>query len=486
MPLDLWFPCKLWIGGRWVDAKSGETFPVTNPATGEKLADVPRANADDATAAVEAAAKAFRQWREVSAPARGQFLRRISDILIANKERLARLLTQEQGKPIVQARGEVDYAASFYLWYAEETRRMGGRFVPHIDPAKKAWIEYHPVGVVAAVTPWNFPLAQSSKKLAAALAAGCSVVLKPASSTPVCSLAMAWVAEQAGLGKGILNVIPGSAAAIGKVICEHPAVRAISLTGSTETGAELMSAAGKHIKRTSMELGGNCPFIVFEDVPLDRAADDLIRLKFMANGQMCVTANRIFVQESIADKFVAKVKERIEKLKLADGLEEDTDIGPIIDKKAVAHIDKLVTDAVAKGAKLVAGGLASLPKKLEAGSFFPPTLLTGVTDDMQLVREEIFGPVIPVLTFSDEQEVVKRANDTEYGLAAYVYSADSARGIRVARKVWAGIVGINEMRPLRAEVPFGGLCASGVGHEGGPEGWLEFASARVFELYEAE
>jgi len=478
------FPARLWIDGAWRDAAS--TFPVTNPATGETLAAVPRGGTAEATAAVTAAERALPAWAATPAPQRGEALTRIHGLLLEHKEALAQLLTREQGKPLAQARAEVDYAASFYRWYAEEARRVYGRAIPHVDPGKRTWVEYHPVGVVAAITPWNFPLAQGAKKIAAALAAGCPVVLKPASHTPLISLAFAWITEQAALPAGVFNVVCGDARAIGQVLTAHPAIGAISLTGSTETGAEIMAAAGRHIKRTAMELGGNAPFIVLADADLERAADDLIRIKFMSNGQMCVTANRVFVHQRISAVFTEMLRARLCELKLGNGLDPDTHVGPLISRQAVAAVAALVDDAVTHGAILLHGGATTLPAELSDGSFYPPTLLADVTDAMRIAREEIFGPVISLLPFEGDDEVIRRANDTEYGLAAYVYGSDITRATRLARRLEAGIVGVNDMRPLRAEVPFGGVKLSGVGREGGSEGWQEFAEARVISIFDPE
>jgi succinate-semialdehyde dehydrogenase/glutarate-semialdehyde dehydrogenase len=480
----VWFPSQLYIDGAWTDSQSGRRFPVTNPATGEEIGSAPRGDEDDATKAVEAAAAALPAWRRLPGARRAELVKRIGELLLEHRDALATLLTTEQGKPLAQAKGEVEYAASFYRWFAEEGRRIAGYGVPHRDPGKRTWTEYHPVGVVAAVTPWNFPLAQGAKKLAAALAAGCTTVLKPASHTPLMSFAMAWIGGEAGLPPGVLNVVCGDARAIGRVFSNHPAVGSISLTGSTQTGAALMSQAGAQIKRTSMELGGNSPFIVTDDADLDRAAGDLMRVKFMSNGQMCVTANRVFVQESVYEAFREQVVERVKALVIGNGLQAGVDVGPLISHDAVAGVDELVKDAVAAGARILVGGLAALPESLHTGSFYPPTVLDGATDEMRIAREEIFGPVIPLFRFTDDEEVIRRSNDTEYGLAAYVYAGDRKRGVGIARKVEAGIVGINDMRPLRAEVPFGGVKKSGVGREGGREGIEEFLEVRVFSSFD--
>jgi succinate-semialdehyde dehydrogenase / glutarate-semialdehyde dehydrogenase len=480
----LWFPSQLYIDGAWTDADSGSRFAVTNPATGEEIGTAPRGDENDAVKAVEAAAAALPAWRRLPGARRAELVKRIGELLLEHRDALATLLTTEQGKPLAQAKGEVEYAASFYRWFAEEGRRIAGYGVPHRDTGKRTWTEYHPVGVVAAVTPWNFPLAQGAKKLAAALAAGCTTVLKPASHTPLMSCAMAWIGAEAGLPPGVLNVVCGDARAIGRVFTSHPAVRSISLTGSTATGAALMSQAGAQIKRTSMELGGNSPFIVLDDANLDRAAGDLIRVKFMSNGQMCVTANRIFVQEPVYDAFRQRVVERVKALVVGNGLDSDVDVGPLISHDAVAAVNELVEDAVAAGARLLVGGPSALPESLRPGSFYPPTVLEDAADGMRIAREEIFGPVIPLFRFVDDEEVVRRSNDTEYGLAAYVYAGSLDRGVRVARAVEAGIVGINDMRPLRAEVPFGGVKKSGVGREGGREGIEEFLEVRVFSSFD--
>jgi succinate-semialdehyde dehydrogenase/glutarate-semialdehyde dehydrogenase len=345
-------------------------------------------------------------------------------------------------------------------------------------------VEYAPVGVVGAITPWNFPLAQSAKKLAAALAAGCTAVLKPAEQTPLTALAFAWVSDQAGIPPGVVNVVFGDREAIGRVFLEDPRVRMISLTGSTRTGKYLLSEAGTRVKRCRMELGGNAPFVVLDDADLERTADDLTRQKCLCSGQVCVAANRVFVHTAVADRFRALLLERLGGLRLGNGADRDTDVGPLVSPEAVEKVHGLVEDAVRDGAELLCGGRDALPDRLAGGCFYPPTVLDGVTDAMRVSREEIFGPVFALLTFSADDEVARRANDTDCGLAGYVYSRNLDRATRLARALEVGVVGINDLRPLRAEIPFGGLKASGDGHEGGTEGLLDYMDARVISVRE--
>ncbi len=483
MSESLEFPCRLHIAGGWVNAASGRTLSILNPADHGEVASVPCGGADEASAAVAAATQALPGWRATPAPARGDCLRRLHDLLIAHREPLASLLTLEQGKPLPQARAEVDYAASFYLWYAEEARRICGFTIPHREAGKTAMVEYQPVGVIAAITPWNFPLAMGAKKIAAALAAGCTAVWKPSEETPLMALATAWLAARAGLPAGVLNVVFGDAAAIGERWMEEAAVLALSFTGSTRTGLLLLRQAAATLKRVQLELGGNAPFIVLEDADLDLASEDFMKLKFLVSGQVCVTANRLLVQRRIEEEFTHRLTERLRALRIGPGLEEGVEVGPLINEAGVKKVESLVEDACRSGARLLYS--ADLPPALDRSCFYPPTLLAGVNQNQRIAREEIFGPVVAMQAFASEEEALTRANDTEYGLAAYVYSRDVERATELARRIEAGIVGVNDPRPLRAEVPFGGIKMSGFGREGGREGLMEFLECRVIGVRRA-
>jgi succinate-semialdehyde dehydrogenase/glutarate-semialdehyde dehydrogenase len=475
-----WFPLGLWIGGTCRAAEDGRTFAVTDPATAERLEDVPLAAAAETRLAVEAAATAFGAWRAESATRRADVLWRIHERLLEDRERFAALRTAEQGGPLAQARGEVDFAAGFFRWYAEEARRVYGRTIPHPDPRRRLRVEYAPVGVVGAITPWNAPLSAAARKVAAALAAGCTVVLKPSELTPLSALALAWTAGEAGLPAGALNVVCGDAPAIGEVLLEHAAVRLITFTGSLRTGRHLMSEAGRRMKRVAMELGGNAPFVVLADADLDQAADDLVALKCTNAGQVCVAANRVLVQRTIHASFVEKLRERLARQRLGHGRDPETTVGPLIHAAAAREVAERVAEAIGQGARLVCGG-----EKERAGladCFYPPTLLDGVTASMRIASEESFSPVVPVLEFRDEDEALRLANDTPYGLAAYVYTRDLNSAQRFADGLRAGVIGINDPRPITPEAPFGGVGQSGMGREGGIEGLLEFMDARLIGL----
>jgi succinate-semialdehyde dehydrogenase/glutarate-semialdehyde dehydrogenase len=470
------FPTRLWIGGGWCGADSGRTFLVSDPATGEPLAEVPLAGEAETRRAIEAAQAAFGPWRAQSATQRADVLWAIRDRLLAERERLAALRTSEQGGPLAQSRAEVDFAAGFFRWFAEEARRAYGRTIPHPDPRRRLRLEYAPVGVAGAITPWNAPLSAPARKIAAALAAGCPVVLKPSELTPLSALALAHLAAEAGLPSGVLNVVCGDAPAIGRALLEHDAVRIVSFTGSVRTGTYLMGEAGRRMKRTAMELGGNAPFVVFADADLERAADDLVALKCASSGQVCVTANRVLVERGVQPRFVAMLEARLRAQRVGRGREPDTTMGPLISADAARKVSGLVEEARAEGARVVCGG--GPPPGL-GGSFYAPTLLEGVTPAMRVAREEVFGPVLSVLTFDGEEEAVRLANDTPYGLAAYVYTSDLERAQRCAEALRAGVVGINDPRPITPEAPFGGVGLSGVGREGGSEGLLEFLEAKL-------
>ncbi len=458
-------------------------FTVRNPATGETLAEMGRADAEAVTAAIDGAARAGRGWREIPAAARGEILKATAAALLARRDDFARLLTAEQGKPYLQAAGEVDYAASFFQWFGEEARRVHGRIVPHPEAGREFLVEQRPAGVAGLITPWNFPLAQGAKKVAAALAAGCTAVWKPAEATPLVALALAPILAEAGLPAGVLQVVPGKGSVVGPVLAADPRVRVLSLTGSTATGSGLMAAAAPGIKRLSLELGGNAPFIILPDADLGFVTDQLVRLKMFVSGQVCVTANRIFVHADHEAELIERLAARIAGLKVGNGLADGVDAGPLIHAAASRDVQSRVAEAVATGARIVAENRSyeSIPG-LACENFSPPTIVAGVRDSMRLASEEIFGPVIPLLSYQTLSEAVERANATPYGLAAYVYGKDLGRLRGVASALEAGIVGVNEWRPLKAEIPFGGVKQSGIGAEGGEEGIREFLETRVISM----
>ncbi|HSI11465.1 MAG TPA: NAD-dependent succinate-semialdehyde dehydrogenase [Chthoniobacter sp.] len=478
---DFWFEPQPWIDGQW--HRTGETVPVHNPATGETITQVSRADAALVTKAIEGAVKAQRAWRDIPAAERGMVLKRTAAALLARKDEFARLLTSEQGKPYAQSVGEVEYAASFFQWFGEEARRIYGRIAAHPEAGREFFIEQRPAGVAGLITPWNFPIAQGAKKVAAALAAGCSAVWKPAEFTPLVALALGPVLAEAGLPAGVLQIVPGRGSVVGGVLAEHPAVRVLSLTGSTATGSTLIAAGAPAIKRMSLELGGNAPFIVLPDADLDFVTDQLIRLKLFVSGQVCVTANRIFVHADIETALTEKLATKLDAARVGNGLADGVDAGPLIHREACTDVGKLVEKAVADGARIVAQNRHhESDASLRGGSFFPPTLLSGVRDDMAVAREEIFGPVIPLLRYTSTSEAVRRANETPYGLASFVYGRDLALCRAVATRLETGIVGVNEWRPLKAEIPFGGVKQSGIGAEGGEEGIREFLETQVISM----
>ena len=480
-----WFEPAPWIDGAWRQASHGgsDACTVRNPATGVLLAEVDRVDAGAVTAAIEGAARAGRGWREIPAAARGEILKRTAAALLSRRDEVARLLTAEQGKPYPQAAGEVDYAASFFQWFGEEARRVHGRIVPHPEPGREFLIEQCPAGVAGLITPWNFPLAQGAKKVAAALAAGCTAVWKPAEATPLVALALAPILAEAGLPPGVLQIVPGKGSVVGPVLAADPRVRVLSLTGSTATGISLMAAAAPGIKRLSLELGGNAPFIILPDADLELVTDQLVRLKMFVSGQVCVTANRIFVHADREGELIERLAARIAALRVGDGLAEGVDAGPLIHATACGDVRCRVAEAVVAGARIVAENRSfdGVPG-LEHRNFFPPTVVAAVGDSMRLASEEIFGPVIPLLSYRTLPEAVERANATPYGLAAYVYGTDLARLRAVASALAAGSVGGNGWRPLKAESPFGGVKQSGIGAEGGEEGIREFLETRVISM----
>lgn len=466
------FRTQAFLAGQWVGADSGRTINVTNPATGAIIGTVPDMGAAETRRAIEAAYKAWPAWRAKTAKERAAILRKWFDLMMANQEDLAVLMTAEQGKPLTESRGEIAYAASFIEWFAEEGKRVYGDTIPTFKPDARIVVVKEPIGVTAAITPWNFPAAMITRKAGPALAAGCPMVIKPATATPYSAFAMAVLAERAGVPAGVLSVLTGSARAIGGEMTGNPIVRKLSFTGSTEIGKVLMEQCAGTVKKVSMELGGNAPFIVFDDADLDAAVAGAMASKYRNAGQTCVCANRLLVQDGVYEAFAAKLAEAVSKLKIGNGLEEGVTTGPLIDDGAVAKAEEHIADAVAKGAKVTLGG----KRHALGGSFFEPTILTGVTTEMKVAREETFGPVAPLFRFKDEEEAIAMANDTEFGLAAYFYSRDIGRVWRVAEALEYGIVGINEGIISSEVAPFGGVKESGTGREGskyGIEDYLE-------------
>lgn len=464
----------MFIGGNWVAARSGETRPVHDPATGEEIGTVPLGGAEDTAAAIDAAAAAFEKFAFTTAQERATLLRRLADAVTANQDDLARLLVLEQGKPLREAKAEIGMSAAYIQWFAEETRRIGGEIVPSPWPNHQLQVTREPVGVVGAITPWNFPSSMIARKVGPALAAGCTVVLKPAEATPYSALAWGALAEEAGLPPGVLNIVTGKASAIGGALMASPIVRKITFTGSTAIGQLLLRQAADSVKRVSMELGGNAPFIVFDDADLDAAVAGTLASKYRNSGQTCVCTNRIYVQAGVHDRFVEKLVAASSKLRVGSGFDDDTDQGPLIDLAAVEKIESLLADAVAKGGRILSGG----KRHARGGSFFEPTVLDGATASMEISREEIFGPVAPVFRFETEDEAIRLANDTEFGLASYFYARDIGRIQRVARRLEYGMVGINTGLITTEVAPFGGVKQSGMGREGSALGLEEYLNVK--------
>ncbi|WP_079201266.1 NADP-dependent succinate-semialdehyde dehydrogenase [Pseudomonas sp. CC6-YY-74] len=466
------FRQQAYIDGTWLDADSGQTIKVTNPATNEVIGSVPKMGAAETRRAIEAANRALPAWSALTAKERSNKLRRWFELLIENQDDLGRLMTLEQGKPLAEAKGEIVYAASFIEWFAEEAKRIYGDVIPGHQPDKRLIVLKQPIGVTAAITPWNFPAAMITRKAGPALAAGCTMVIKPASQTPFSALALVVLAERAGIPKGVLSVVTGSAGDIGGELTSNPIVRKLSFTGSTEIGRQLMAECAKDIKKVSLELGGNAPFIVFDDADLDKAVEGALISKYRNNGQTCVCANRLYIQDGVYDAFAEKLKVAVAKLQIGNGLDEGTTTGPLIDAKAVAKVQEHIADAISKGAKLLTGGK---PHAL-GGSFFEPTILTDVPSNAAVAKEETFGPLAPLFRFKDEAEVIAMANDTEFGLASYFYARDMGRVFRVAEALEYGMVGVNTGLISNEVAPFGGIKASGLGREGskyGIEDYLE-------------
>ena len=462
------------INGEWVQADSGKTIDVINPATGLKIGTVPRSGGAETRRAIEAANEAFKTYRKTSALERSKLLRKLHDAIMDNQDALAELLTIEQGKSLTEAKGEIGSSAAYVLWFAEEARRAYGDVVPSPWADRRILVTKEPVGVIAAITPWNFPSSMLSRKLGPALAAGCTAVVKPASQTPYSGLAWGALCEEVGFPKGVVNVLTGSASEIGDEICANPLVKKITFTGSTEVGKMLIAKSASTVKKVSMELGGNAPFIVFDDADIDRAVEGAITAKFRNSGQTCVCTNRFFAQAGIYDTFVAKLAEASNKLKVGSGLDAGVQQGPLIDDKAVEKVEEVIADATAKGGKVVAGG----KRHALGGSFFEPTVISGATPDMMFMKDEIFGPVAPVFKFETEEEAIALANDTEFGLASYFYTGDLGRAFRVMEGLKYGMVGVNEGLITTPEAPFGGVKESGLGREGGHQGIEDYLDTK--------
>ena len=465
------------VGGRWV-AAGGDSIPVTNKATGAVLGHVPRLGPDAVADAVAAAAAAFPAWAARTAKERAGLLRRWFELVTAHAGDLARIMTAEQGKPLRESRGEIAYAASFIEWFAEEAKRADGEVLQSPVPGRRLLVLRQPVGVTAAITPWNFPAAMITRKAAPALAAGCPMIVKPASATPFSAIALALLAEEAGIPPALLSVVTGPAHAIAEAFTADPRVRKISFTGSTEVGRALMAKASRHIQRVSLELGGNAPFIVMDDADLEAAVEGAIACKFRNAGQTCVCANRIYAQAGIHEAFAARLAERARALTVGDGLAEGTEIGPLIDMGAVEKVEAHIADALGKGAVLMAGGR----RHALGGSFFEPTVVAGATGAMAVAREETFGPLAPVFRFETEEEVIAAANATEYGLAAYLYARDAGRIFRMAERLEYGIVGVNTGIISNEVSPFGGWKESGLGREGSRYGLDEYLELKYLNL----
>lgn len=471
---------RMYIDGQWVLAEGGAAFDVVNPADQSVVARVTNGAAPEIARAVQAAHRAFREWSSLAPKDRGRLLLAVQELMEERRDELARLVTLENGKPFEEARKEVQFSLGYFGWFAEEARRTAGEWVPSPQPGKRYWVLRQAVGPVAAVTPWNFPATMVTRKIAPALAAGCPVVLKPASATPLTALAIARITADAGLPPGVFNVLTTNRSRlVGTELLTHPLIRKIGFTGSTDVGKGIMEAAARQIKRLSFELGGNAPFIVFEDADLGAAVEGAVAMKFLrVGGQSCICANRIYVQRAMADRFVPAFVEAVKRLRVAPGFEPGAQVGPLINEETRAKVHQLVQDAVARGARLVTGGHYLTDGPYKNGFFYAPAVLLDVTDDMPVAQEEIFGPAAPLLLFDTEEEVVQRANATNFGLAAYFYTRDLTRLMRVAEQLEYGLVGANDATGYTHEIPFGGFKESGLGREGGHEGIEEYTEVK--------
>ena len=470
----------MYINGEWSRADNDAGFDVFNPATGEKIGSVANGDQKDAARAIAAAAGAFKSWSSITAYQRSEYLYDAYRIMMERKEDLARVMTLEQGKPLKAARNEVRYGADFLLWYAEEAKRVYGDTIPAPRPDQRFIVLKQPVGVVGAITPWNYPVSMITRKVAPALSAGCTIVLKPAEDTPLCAVEVFKVLHDAGIPGGVANLVTArDPEPIGDEFITNPLVNKLAFTGSTAVGKLLARGAAEHMKRISLELGGHAPFIVFDDADPRRAATGAMLVKFLNTGQACISPNRIFVQRRVSDDFVAEAKARVEKMRAGNGMEDGVSIGPLVGPAAMEKVERQVADALELGATLVSGGRRLTADGLDRGFFYAPTVLSDVSDRMQIYREETFGPVAAIIPFDTEEEVLEMANDTHYGLASYIYTRDISRAMRVFEKLRFGIVGINDINPTAAAAPFGGMKASGLGREGGREGIAEYLETKL-------
>jgi succinate-semialdehyde dehydrogenase/glutarate-semialdehyde dehydrogenase len=470
----------MYIDGQWGEAGSGARFDVLNPSNGEKIGDVPDGDATDTRRAIAAAESAFSGWSGLTAYQRSTFLYRAHELMVGRKKRLAELMSTEQGKPLRAALAEVQYGADFLLWFAEETKRVYGETIPAPRPDQRFTVLHQPVGVVGAVTPWNYPVSMVTRKIAPALAAGCTIVLKPAEATPLCAVEVFKVLAEAGIPAGVVNLVTASRPApIGEEFLTNPAVRKLTFTGSTAVGKLLAKGAAAQLKRVSLELGGHAPFIVFDDADARIAAKGAVLVKFLNTGQACICPNRIYVQRRIFNDFAEEFTTRSRSLKAGSGLDEGVRIGPLVNAGALKKVADQVTDALSKGATALCGAKRLTENGLDRGYFYAPTVLSGVTPDMRIYREETFGPVAPLIPFDTEEEVLRMANDTHYGLAAYVYTNALARAMRMMEGLRFGIIGVNDINPTAAAAPFGGMKESGIGREGGREGIREYLETKL-------
>lgn len=470
----------LYINGEWKE--TGDKLKVVNPATGEIIDTVAKGGVKETQEAIDAAKKAFKSWSKLTARDRHDYLMRVVDIMYSRVDEIATIITKEMGKPLAEAKGEIQLAIDYLEWYAEEGKRIYGETIPASATNKRLTVIRQPIGVVGAITPWNFPIAMITRKLAPALAAGCTVILKPASATPLTAIEVFKAFHEAGIPKGVVNIIHGSASEISGTLMKSSDVRKITFTGSTEIGKQLVRESADTMKKVSMELGGHAPFLVFEDADIDHAVESVIASKFRNAGQTCVCTNRVYVHESIVDQYTKRLSEKMKELKVGNGLNSETKIGPLIDEGAIEKVESQIEDATQKGAEVVFGGKRLSGESYDQGHFFEPTVLKNVTHEMKIAYEETFGPVAPIFTFSSEEEVIEKANDTVYGLAAYLFTNDGSRMVRVSEALEYGIVGINDPLPTVVQAPFGGIKESGIGREGGRHGIEDFLEYKFISL----